>query len=226
MICTTSEQDAVLENEAQILVTVKKKPVYEAVKRVADVVLSLFALVVLSPIFLVTAIAIKLEDGGDIIYAQSRVTKGGRLFTMYKFRSMCMNADALLAQLQAQNEMTGPTFKMENDPRITKVGRVIRRTSIDELPQLVNVLKGDMTIIGPRPPIASEVESYNDYQKQRLLVKTGLACYHECRGRSTIKDFDRWVEMDLEYIQERGLWTDVKIILKTIVVVLSRKGAE
>jgi lipopolysaccharide/colanic/teichoic acid biosynthesis glycosyltransferase len=145
---------------------------------------------------------------------------------MYKFRSMCMNADALLAQLQAQNEMTGPTFKMENDPRITKVGRVIRRTSIDELPQLVNVLKGDMTIIGPRPPIASEVESYNDYQKQRLLVKTGLACYHECRGRSTIKDFDRWVEMDLEYIQERGLWTDVKIILKTIVVVLSRKGAE
>lgn len=226
MICTTSEQDTVLENEAQILVTVKKKPVYEAVKRVADVVLSLFALVVLSPIFLVTAIAIKLEDGGDIIYAQSRVTKGGRLFTMYKFRSMCMNADALLAQLQAQNEMTGPTFKMENDPRITKVGRVIRRTSIDELPQLVNVLKGDMTIIGPRPPIASEVESYNDYQKQRLLVKTGLACYHECRGRSTIKDFDRWVEMDLEYIQERGLWTDVKIILKTIVVVLSRKGAE
>ncbi len=199
---------------------------YEILKRLFDVLLSTLALIVLSPIFLVTAIAIKKEDGGNIIYAQIRVTRHGKQFKMYKFRSMCMNAEEMLDELMARNEMSGPVFKMKFDPRITKVGRIIRRTSIDELPQLVNVLRGDMSIIGPRPPLTREVEQYSEYQMHRLDVKTGLACYHECRGRNTIADFDEWVEMDLQYIRERSLWTDFKIILETILVVFSGKGAE
>ena len=137
-----------------------------------------------------------------------------------------MNAEALQKELFRHNEMTGPVFKMKNDPRITKVGRFLRHTSLDELPQLVNVLKGDMSIVGPRPPLPREVEQYNTYQMHRLDVKTGLACYHECRGRNLIKDFDVWVDMDIQYVLERGIWTDLKIILQTIVIVLSRKGAE
>lgn len=205
---------------------VKSRVGYELVKRFFDIVLSLCALVVLSPVFLIVAIAIKREDGGDVIFSQTRCTRDGRQFKMYKFRSMCMDAEQKLQQLQKYNEMSGPAFKMKDDPRITKVGRFIRHTSIDELPQLVNVLKGDMSVIGPRPPLPKEVAQYNELQKHRLDVKAGLACYHECMGRNLISDFDTWVQMDLQYIQERSLWTDCKIILKTIGAVITRKGAE
>lgn len=206
--------------------TKEKKRAYEIEKRIFDVIFSSLALIVLSPIFLLTAIAIKLQDGGNVFYSQPRVTRGCRLFRMYKFRSMCIDADQKLDKLMDQNEMTGPVFKIKEDPRITKVGKFIRTTSIDELPQLVNVLKGDMSIIGPRPPLPREVEQYTERQLHRLDVKAGLACYHECRGRNLIKDFDQWVEMDLQYIHDRSMWTDIKVVFETIVAVLTRKGAE
>ncbi len=201
------------------------KPVYDVCKRIFDLVMATFALIVLSPVFLVVAIAIKLEDGGTAFYTSTRLTKGGKEFQMYKFRSMYPDADKHLAELQDQNVMEGPAFKVENDPRITKIGHFIRKTSIDELPQLVNIIKGDMTIIGPRPPLPSEVAQYTPYQMHRLDVKTGLACYHECQGRSDNHSFDDWVEEDLKYIRERSMLTDLKIIFMTIRVVLTGKGA-
>ena len=201
------------------------KPVYDFFKRLFDILLSALALVVLSPLFLVVAILIKREDGGSAFYSQTRLTKGGKEFKMYKFRSMCVNADQMLDSLMDRNEMTGPAFKIKDDPRITKIGKFIRHTSIDELPQLLNILKGDMSIIGPRPPLPREVAQYTPYQMHRLDVKTGLACYHECTGRSNAHDFDQWVESDLKYIRERSLWTDLKVILLTIKVVILGSGA-
>lgn len=202
-----------------------EKPIYDVCKRIFDLVMATFALIVLSPVFLVVAIAIKREDGGSAFYTSTRLTKGGKEFKMYKFRSMYMGADKHLAELQDQNVMEGPAFKVENDPRITKIGHFIRKTSIDELPQLINIIKGDMTIIGPRPPLPSEVAQYTPYQMHRLDVKTGLACYHECQGRSDNHSFDDWVEEDLKYIRERSMLTDLKIIFMTIRVVLTGKGA-
>jgi lipopolysaccharide/colanic/teichoic acid biosynthesis glycosyltransferase len=201
------------------------KPVYEFFKRVFDILLCSMALIILSPVFLVVAIAVKCEDGGKVFFSQTRLTKNGRQFQMYKFRSMCPNADAMLEALLDENEMEGPAFKIKRDPRVTKVGRFIRKTSIDELPQLINVIKGDMSIVGPRPPILREVEQYTSYQMHRLDVKTGLSCYRECHGRSNIHSFDEWVESDLKYINERSLLVDLKVIILTIWVVLSGKGA-
>jgi lipopolysaccharide/colanic/teichoic acid biosynthesis glycosyltransferase len=201
------------------------KPGYEICKRIFDVLMSALALIILSPLFLITAVAVWLQDGGKPIYSQIRLTKGGKEFRMYKFRSMRVDAEALLDELMDQNEMTGPAFKMKDDPRVTPVGRFIRKTSIDELPQLINIIKGDMSIIGPRPPLQREVAQYTEYQMHRLDVKTGLACYHECMGRSDSNDFDEWVESDLKYIRERSFWTDLKVIFLTIKVVLSGKGA-
>ncbi len=203
----------------------ERKPVYDFFKRFFDIFFSLLAMIPFGIVYLAVAIAIKREDGGNVIYGSTRLTKDGRPFTMYKFRSMCPNAENMKAELMDQNEMTGPAFKMENDPRITKVGKFIRKTSIDELPQLLNILKGDMAIIGPRPPLPEEVAQYTPYQMHRLDVKTGLACYHECMGRSDDHDFDAWVESDLKYIRERSLWTDLKVIFMTVKVVLTGKGA-
>lgn len=223
---TVKEIDsAVLEDKEKNYQPPAPKPVYEVCKRIFDLVMSVFALIILSPVFLAVTIAIKLEDGGKVFYSQTRLTKGGKEFEMFKFRSMCPNADKLLESLMDQNEMEGPAFKIENDPRITRVGRFIRRTSIDELPQLVNIIMGDMSIIGPRPPLPREVEQYTPYQMHRLDVKTGLACYHECQGRSEDKNFDNWVESDLKYIRERSFLTDLKVIFWTIRVVLTGKGA-
>ena len=201
------------------------KPVYEFFKRFFDIILSSFALIVLSPLFLVIAILIKCEDGGEVFFKQTRLTKGAKQFGMYKFRSMCVDAESKLEALMDQNEMEGPAFKIENDPRITKVGKFIRKTSIDELPQLINIIRGEMSIIGPRPPLIREVEEYTPYQMHRLDVKTGLSCYHECYGRSKVHDFDQWVELDLKYIRERSLWVDLKVILMTVKVVLTGDGA-
>ena len=203
----------------------KKKPVYEFFKRFFDIVLCVFALIVLSPLFLVIAILIKSEDGGPVFFKQTRLTKGRKEFGMYKFRSMCVDAEAKLASLMDRNEVNGPAFKIEDDPRITKIGKFIRKTSIDELPQLINIIKGEMSIIGPRPPLPREVAEYTEYQLHRLDVKTGLSCYHECYGRSKVTDFDEWVEQDLKYIRERSLWVDLKIILMTVKVVLTGDGA-
>lgn len=205
--------------------TVTKKPIYEFFKRTMDIFCSGLALLVLSPVFLIIAIAVR-SDGGPAFYSQERVGKDGKLFRIYKFRSMCVNADSpeMLAKLAALNEMDGPAFKIKDDPRITKVGRFIRRTSLDELPQLINIFIGDMTIVGPRPPLVSEVAQYTEYQRQRLLVKQGLTCYWQCSGRNNI-NFEEWVELDLKYIRERSLWTDIKIIFMTIPAVLSGDGA-
>ena len=202
-----------------------EKPIYDAVKRFFDIILSLLAMIVLSPVLLAVAIAIRAQDGGPAIYKSVRLTKNRKPFYMYKFRSMVLGADQQLDDLMDRNEMCGPAFKLKDDPRVTKVGRLIRRTSIDELPQLLNILRGDMTIIGPRPPLPREVEQYTPYQLHRLDVKTGLSCYHECEGRSDTRDFDEWVESDLRYIRERSLWTDLKIIFLTIRVVITGKGA-
>lgn len=204
----------------------QEKPVYDFIKRVFDVILSGLAIVVLSPLMLGLAIAVR-SDGGPAIYSQNRVGKNGKRFRILKFRSMCVNADSpeMLAKLAAMNEMDGPAFKIKNDPRITSVGRFIRRTSLDELPQLFNIFVGDMTIVGPRPPLESEVRQYTEYQMQRLQVKQGLTCYWQCSGRNNIS-FDEWVELDLKYIRERSLWTDIKILFRTIPAVLSGDGAE
>ncbi len=204
----------------------KEKPVYDFFKRVCDVVLSGMAIVLLSPVLLILAIAVR-SDGGPAIYSQIRVGKNEKRFRIYKFRSMCMNADSpeMLAKLAALNEMDGPAFKIKDDPRITKVGHFIRRTSLDELPQLFNIFLGDMSIVGPRPPLESEVRQYTEYQKQRLLVKQGLTCYWQCSGRNNIS-FEEWMEMDVRYIRERSLWTDLKIILKTVPAVLTGDGAQ
>lgn len=216
-ICTAPQE--------QVYQAPAKKPVYSFLKRFFDIVLCSIALVVLSPLFLVVAILIKREDGGPVFFSQTRVTKGGKKFQMYKFRSMCPDAEVQLDDLMEQNEMDGIIFKMLDDPRITKIGKKLRKTSIDELPQLINVIKGDMSIVGPRPPVLREVEEYTPYHMQRLAVKTGLACYRECYGRSNIKNLDEWVESDLKYIRERSLLTDLKVILLTIKVVITCEGA-
>ena len=201
------------------------KPVYEFFKRVFDIVMCCIALIVLSPLFLIVAIAIKVQDGGNVFYSQTRLTKGGKKFEMYKFRSMCPDADKHLEELMDKNEMSGPAFKMKDDPRITKVGKFLRKTSIDELPQLINIIRGDMSIIGPRPPLVWEVEEYTPYQMHRLDVKTGLSCYRECYGRSNIHNFEECVESDLKYIRERSFWVDLKVIILTVKVVITGDGA-
>ena len=205
---------------------IKEKKVYDFFKRVFDILFSGVAIVVLSPLMLVLALVVR-SDGGPAIYSQIRVGKDGKEFRIYKFRSMCPNADSpeMLQKLAERNEMDGPAFKIHDDPRITRVGRFIRRTSLDELPQLFNIFVGDMTLVGPRPPLPSEVQQYTEYQRQRLSVKQGLTCYWQCSGRSNI-GFREWVEMDLRYIRERGLWTDLKIILMTVPAVLRGDGAE
>lgn len=203
----------------------EEKPIYDFIKRLFDITVSAVMLIALLPIFLIVSLLV-MTDGGPPIYTQIRVGKNGKHFKMYKFRSMCVGADSKenLKKLKKLNEMDGPAFKIKHDPRITKVGKILRKTSIDELPQLVNILIGDMTIVGPRPPLVSEVKKYKPYQMNRLLVKQGLTCYWQCSGRNDIK-FKEWVRLDLKYIMERGLWTDFKILLKTVPAVFSGKGA-
>lgn len=203
---------------------ISQKPLYDCVKRIFDIVCSCIALIFFSWLFLLVAIAIKIEDGGPVFYSQTRVGKNGKFFVMHKFRSMYVDADRMKAQLLEQNEMNGPTFKMENDPRVTRVGRFIRRTSIDELPQLVNILEGSMSVVGPRPPLGAEVVQYDDYAMRRLSVKPGLTCYWQCSGRSNI-DFDEWMYLDNKYIDDRSLWTDIKIVFRTIPAVLKGEGS-
>lgn len=203
----------------------KESIFYSVTKRLIDIVGSLCGIILLSPLFLIVAILIKLEDPkGKVFFAQERNGKYPKTFKMYKFRSMVHNAEDLLKDLMDRNEQTGPVFKINDDPRITKVGKFIRKTSIDELPQLFNVLKGDMSLVGPRPPIPHEVEQYNSYQMQRLAVKPGLTCIWQVSGRNNI-GFDEWVEMDIEYIKTRNLWLDIKLIFKTVGVLFGDDNA-
>jgi len=194
-------------------------------KRIMDLTLSSIGLLLLIPIFVIIGIFIKIEDkNGPIIFKQTRVGKDGKKFDMYKFRSMVSNAEELKKKLLDQNEAGGPAFKIKNDPRITKVGKFIRKTSLDELPQLFNVLKGDMSLVGPRPPLPEEVAQYTSYEKQRLKVSPGLTCYWQVNGRSNVS-FEEWIQMDLNYIDERNLYIDIKLILKTVLVLFGSKDA-
>jgi lipopolysaccharide/colanic/teichoic acid biosynthesis glycosyltransferase len=193
-------------------------------KRGMDIVFSLLAVTLLTPIFLLIALVIYLTDRGPIIYRQKRVGQNGHLFTFYKFRSMVVNADALKAQLATKNEASGPIFKIKNDPRITLVGRFLRKSSLDELPQFFNVLKGEMSLVGPRPHLQSEIDAYPDYPRERLTVVPGLICYREVTGRSGLT-FERWLELDLDYVQTCSLRTDLTILLRSIPAILFAKGA-
>ena len=194
-------------------------------KRIFDFISSLILLVLLSPLFLLIALLIKLEDGGPAFFSQTRVGKGGRHFMMWKFRSMYLDAEQRLKELLEYNRHSdGVTFKMKDDPRITRVGRWLRRSSLDELPQLVNVLIGDMSLVGPRPPLPREVALYSPAERRRLAVTPGLTCLWQIGGRSEI-DFSGQVELDVQYIESQSFWGDVKILLKTIPAVLSGRGA-
>jgi exopolysaccharide biosynthesis polyprenyl glycosylphosphotransferase len=195
-----------------------------AVKRAFDVVTSAAALLALSPVLLLTAAAIKIESPGPIFFRQQRVGRNGRPFRMMKFRSMHTDAETRLEALRHLNEADGPVFKIRNDPRITRVGRFIRRTSIDELPQFLNVLAGEMSVVGPRPPIPAEVRQYQRWQRRRLSVKPGITCTWQVSGRSDIS-FEKWMQLDLDYIDHWSLWKDLEIVFKTIPAVLLSRGA-
>lgn len=226
---TTSNESTIVKQNSNSLIFQQVKPndsrAYLVTKRILDIALSVLGIIFLSPLFIIVAILIKLEDrNGPVIFKQVRVGKDGKEFTMYKFRSMVANAEELKPKLMSQNEVTGPVFKIKNDPRVTKVGRFIRKTSIDELPQLFNVLKGEMTLVGPRPPLPEEVAQYTSYEWQRLSVRPGLTCYWQVYGRNSLP-FEEWVRLDLKYIQERNLIVDIKLILRTVFVLFGSKNA-
>ena len=193
-------------------------------KRAFDIAMSAAMLVLVAPLFALVAIAIKLESPGPVFFRQRRVGLHGREFVFYKFRSMCLDAEAKLESLRQFNEVTGPVFKMKQDPRVTAVGRFLRRTSIDELPQFWNVLKGEMSVVGPRPPTPAEVRRYKYWQRRRLSMKPGITCTWQVSGRSDI-DFERWMQLDLAYIDNWSFWNDMQICFKTIPAVLSSRGA-
>ena len=202
----------------------EKSTSYYITKRIVDFLGALFGIIALSPLIIITAIAVKLDSKGPIFFAQKRVGQNGRIFHMYKFRSMVTNAEELLHKLKDKNEMTGPMFKMKNDPRVTRIGRFLRRTSIDELPQLFNVLKGEMSLVGPRPNLSKEVELFSEYHKLKLLAKPGLTCYWQVMGRSSI-DFEGWMELDIKYLEERSIWVDLKLIFKTVGLLFGDENA-
>lgn len=193
-------------------------------KRFIDLLGSFVGLIVLSPIILIVSLLIKFESKGPVIFSQDRIGKNGKTFKMYKFRSMVVNAEELKEKLKEQNEMSGPMFKMKEDPRVTKIGKFIRKTSIDELPQLINVLKGDMSLVGPRPSLPKEVEQFEDWMMERLEVKPGLTCYWQVSGRNNI-DFEDWMKLDIKYVRERNTLTDIKLIFKTVFVLFGDENA-
>jgi lipopolysaccharide/colanic/teichoic acid biosynthesis glycosyltransferase len=200
------------------------QPFQLACKRLLDVVLSAFLLVLAFPLFLVLGLAVKLTSPGPVFYRWKVVGRNGRQFLGYKIRSMVVNADELKAQLENRNEMTGPVFKIAGDPRITAIGSWMRRYSLDELPQLYNVLKGDMALVGPRPPLRTEYERFTEYQKQKLAVKPGITCLWQISGRNEVSDFNEWVRLDLEYIRRWSIWLDLRILMGTLGAVLSGSG--
>ncbi len=205
-------------------VSVDVKPSQMALKRLFDIVSSACALWVLLPMFGLVAMIIKATSRGSVFFKQQRVGVHGKPFNMLKFRSMVTNAEELKAKLEKMNEMSGPVFKMKNDPRVTAIGRFIRKYSIDELPQLINVLRGDMSIVGPRPPVPPEVAKYEAWQRRRLSVRPGLTCIWQVSGRNQIS-FEQWMYLDMQYIDHWSLKNDINLILKTVPVVLTGRGA-
>ena len=200
-----------------------------AIKRMCDIFAALFGIILLTPLWIIVAAMVRLNDGGPAFFTQERVGLDGKTFTMFKFRTMRVDAEELKASLMEANEADSSAgnsimFKMANDPRITRVGRFIRKTSLDELAQLVNVLKGDMSIVGPRPPLPREVEQYDAYTFQRLYVTPGLSCYWQIQPHRNELSFEEWVDLDIKYIQERSFITDWKIIFRTVAVMLTRQG--
>ena len=218
---TTIEAKTVLNRETVL----RSGRRYWRLRRTQDVVLSVIAIAALWPFMLIVALAIVIESpGASPIFKQTRVGRDGKEFVFYKFRSMIPDAEGRLGELLSENEMQGPVFKMRNDPRITRVGRIIRKCSIDELPQLYNVLRGDMSIVGPRPGLPREVEQYDSYARQRLLVTPGLTCYWQIQPNRNSLSFEEWLELDLKYIKERSFLTDWRIIFATFRAVIGMNG--
>ena len=198
---------------------------YESsLKRLLDVVLAGLGLIAIFPIWLAIVIAIRLDSPGPAIFVQKRVGQHGRPFRFYKFRSMYLDAEQRLADVLTQNEIDGPVFKIRKDPRVTGVGSFLRRTSLDELPQLINVLRGEMSMVGPRPPLPREVEQYRPADLVRLQVKPGLTCLWQIKGRSNV-GFDRWMELDREYVRSMSFGLDLRILVRTVAAVLTMRGA-
>ena len=211
--------------QSQQVRTADRAAIYLFCKRAMDICLSALGLLALAPFFILLALVIKLDSRGPVLFCQQRVGKDGREFSCWKFRSMVVDADQRKTELLEENEMEGgTTFKMKRDPRITRVGRFIRKASIDELPQLWNVFNGDMSLVGPRPPVPSEVAQYSEFEKGRLAVKPGITCIWQVSGRSDIP-FDQQVLLDLEYIRTRDLWLDLVLLFKTLPAVLLARGA-
>ena len=227
---TAGEQQAEAECERQFegekLEGIEHRWAYRFVKRTFDIVFGVVMLVCFCWLFAIIAILVKIDDPkGPVFFSQDRVGKNGRVFKMHKFRSMCVDAEAKLAELQQFNEKTGPVFKIKKDPRVTRVGYWLRKLSLDELPQFWDVLRGDISIVGPRPALPKEVAEYDDYQRQRLLVKPGITCYWQTRMNRDSITFDEWVDLDLLYIRKCGVLTDIKLVVQTVGVVLTAQGS-
>lgn len=222
ILTTTPENNSgVVKNQGYIT----KKPIYDFLKRICDIFFSFLGIILLIvPFGLISLVIVIDSPGASPIFWQERVGKNGKRFKFYKFRSMVPNAENMLGELLPQNEMTGPVFKIKDDPRITKIGRFMRMTGIDELPQLWNVLRGDMSLVGPRPPLPREVEMYDDYQFQRLGITPGITCLWQVQPKRNSLSFDEWLELDLKYISKRGVLTDLIILFKTIGAVLGMEG--
>lgn len=201
-----------------------QRPLQVACKRLLDVLTSVLLLIVLSPLLLVLAAMVRFTSRGPVFYRWRVVGKNGQPFTSYKFRSMISNADQMKAALEARNEMTGPVFKITSDPRVTRVGQWMRRYSLDELPQLYSVLSGDMSLVGPRPPLMTEYVRFSPYQRQKMAVTPGITCLWQVSGRNQVSDFDQWVALDLEYIRRWSLALDLKILCRTAWVVIAGSG--
>ncbi|BBK76259.1 sugar transferase [Clostridium butyricum] len=218
-------QELNLDNN-RIMLEKKKlsRNTYEFLKRLMDIICSMSALIVLAPILIVVAILIKIESKGPVIFSQERVGINNKKFKMYKFRSMVVNAEDMKGKLEKQNERKGPMFKIKNDPRVTTIGRFIRKTSIDELPQLINILKGEMSIVGPRPSLPKEVIQFEPWMLERLKVKPGLTCYWQVQGRDHI-EFEDWMRLDVKYVKDRNFLLDIKLIFKTFFVFLGDQNA-
>lgn len=216
----TETQEIWLDREEVL----RKAARYWRVKRFWDIIISATLLLITSPIMLVLMILIVCESPGSPIFAQKRCGRDGKLFSMLKLRSMYKDAEERKLKMAAENEMDGPAFKMKDDPRVTKIGHFMRKTSLDELPQLWNVLCGDMALVGPRPPLLKEVEEYTPYQRQRLLVTPGLTCYWQVQSDRYEMSFEDWINLDLKYIKERSIFTDFKILLLTVRAVLVGSG--
>jgi exopolysaccharide biosynthesis polyprenyl glycosylphosphotransferase len=219
--------DELLDRPLLIFRTTPETSWQSVVKHIMDLVGAFVLLILFSPLFLLIAMAIKIASPGPVFFRQQRSGQNGAPFTLYKFRTMITNAEQFKHELEAMNEMSGPVFKVTNDPRITRLGKILRRYSLDELPQLFNVLRGEMSLVGPRPLPVDEVRRFNDLaHRRRLSVKPGLTCLWQISGRNQIKDFKDWVRLDLEYIDNWSLWLDLKILLRTIPAVFAATGAK